>query len=123
MATYSKCAETVFGARPDDGMTLRLERPCEETTVVEVAGEIDARSAPRLWRVLRDRLDSEDGTLVVELTGVRFAGVAAMRVLLQAWVLAGESDVRLVVEPGTSRAARRMLDLLSPELPERLTRR
>jgi anti-anti-sigma factor len=79
--------------------------PCDH--VLFIVGEVDAASAPDLAR----RLEAHDGSLLVNLEGVRFLDAAGVRVLLDAYrsrVDAGQ-DFRIV---SASRPARRILEIL-----------
>ncbi|MFI5589738.1 STAS domain-containing protein [Amycolatopsis sp. NPDC051758] len=93
-------------------MTLRVLRPARHTVLVEVAGEIDLSTARRLDEVLGSRIRSQVREVVVDLTGVTFFSVAGLNSLLRAQLLADAAGAHLTVEPGQSRAVRRLFTLL-----------
>jgi anti-sigma B factor antagonist len=72
-----------------------------------IVGEVDAASAPELERCL----EAHDGSLSVDLEGVRFLDAAGVRVLLEARRrrLDAGHELRIV---SASRAALRVLEIL-----------
>jgi anti-anti-sigma factor len=93
-------------------MTLRVLRPGRHTVLVEVAGEIDLSTARRLDEVLRSRIRSQVQEVVLNLAGVTFFSVAGLNSVLRAQLLADAAGARLTVDPGRSRAVRRLFTLL-----------
>lgn len=65
-------------------LRARVSRPHQDALVVAVDGEVDAASVEHLREVLWPRLSATVGTLVVELTGVDFLGVAGLQLLHRA---------------------------------------
>ena len=58
----------------------RIDR--DDAVVVEVEGEVDGLTAPRLRAAVTEALDREDGKpLVIDLAAVRFLGSAGLRML------------------------------------------
>ncbi|MBB5857425.1 STAS domain-containing protein [Amycolatopsis umgeniensis] len=101
--------------RPRGRLRLQVSRPVRETAIVEVHGDIDLGTAPRLWEMLSERLHGHGAKLIVNLSEVDFFGVTGIRVLQRAQLLADETGTALYVFPGESRCARRMLDLYDGE--------
>ncbi len=79
--------------------------------MVKVSGEVDLETAPHLWDMLNTRLHGGGTKLVVNLADVDFFGATGLRILQRARLLADETGTRLLVSPGESRSARRMLAL------------
>lgn len=93
-------------------MTLRVSRPAPRTVFVRVSGEVDLSTARRLDELLRSRIRSQVEEVVVDLSGVTFISVAGLNSLLRAQLLADAAGARLTVEPGDSRAVRRLFTVL-----------
>lgn len=93
-------------------LSLRVTRPTPRTVLVEVTGEIDLNTARSLDEVLRDRIRGPVGEVVIALAGVTFFSVAGLNSLLRAQLLADAAGARLTVDPGGSRAVKRLFTLL-----------
>jgi anti-sigma B factor antagonist len=65
-------------------LQIRLHRPEPGTIVFALAGDLDASTVPRLEAALLPRLSSTARTVVLDLAGVSFLGVAGLRLLLRA---------------------------------------
>jgi len=83
-----------------------------DAIVVEVAGDIDACTAPDLEETLIAHVLARPAALRVDLGEVSFLGTAGIRALQRAHLLADDAGVHLVVDPGESLAVGRALDLL-----------
>ncbi|GAB3290609.1 STAS domain-containing protein [Parasphingorhabdus pacifica] len=68
-------------ASATSGITLRLSRPTSTSIVVHIAGELDGRTAPRLHELLAPRLSSTAESVILDLSGLRFLGVAGLELL------------------------------------------
>lgn len=79
------------------------------TEVLAVAGQVDVATVDALAGAIRDALDGEPETIVVDLSEVAFFGSGGLGMLLAADAHARRDGCRLVVVPGTG-AARRLLD-------------
>ncbi|MEV7045623.1 STAS domain-containing protein [Amycolatopsis sp. NPDC051061] len=93
-------------------MSLRVSRPTPRTVAVGVSGEVDLSTARELDEVLRDRVRGPVGEVVIDLSGVTFFSVAGLNSLLRAQLLADSAGARLTVDPGRSRAVKRLFTLL-----------
>jgi anti-sigma B factor antagonist len=93
-------------------MSLRVSRPTPRTVAVGVSGEVDLSTARKLDEVLRDRIRGPVGEVVIDLSGVTFFSVAGLNSLLRAQLLADAAGARLTVDPGRSRAVKRLFTLL-----------
>lgn len=93
-------------------MTLRVARPAPRTVLVRVSGEVDLSTARRLDELLQSRIGGEVAEVVVDLSGVTFISVAGLNSLLRAQLLADASGAHLTVDPGRSRAVRRLFTVL-----------
>ncbi|WP_326565667.1 STAS domain-containing protein [Amycolatopsis rhabdoformis] len=102
-----------FGTEPTDRgrLLVRVHRPAPRTAVVVVAGEVDIRTAPHLAEVVECRLRGTGRVVVVDLTGVTFLAVAALKALRHLSLLARELGVTFLVDPGSSYSVRRLLEL------------
>ncbi|ANN17063.1 hypothetical protein SD37_16355 [Amycolatopsis orientalis] len=92
-------------------LRLRVRRPTRGTAVVEVGGEVDLGTAPRLWELLSERPHGNGAKLIVDLSEVGFFGAAGVRVLQRAHLLGDETGTRFYVFPGACCSVRRLLDL------------
>lgn len=68
--------------------------------VVEVAGELDMLTAPRLLATLHAVLRERSPVVVVDLTGIEFMGSAGLAVLVEAHQHAGAHTSLRIVAPG-----------------------
>ncbi|MEV4151149.1 STAS domain-containing protein [Amycolatopsis sp. NPDC049691] len=93
-------------------MTLHVARPAPRTVLVRVSGEVDLSTARRLDELLQSRIRGEVAEVVVDLSGVTFISVAGLNSLLRAQLLADASGAHLTVDPGRSRAVRRLFTVL-----------
>ncbi|WP_244223747.1 STAS domain-containing protein [Amycolatopsis circi] len=96
---------------PTGMLRLRVRHPAPGTAVVEVAGEVDLATAPRLAEVVESRLRSTVGLVIVDLRRTTFLGVAGLRVLIRLKLLAAGADKDFYVDPGTAPAVRRLFSL------------
>ncbi len=62
-------------------MALRLWRPTSTSLVIRVAGELDTATAPQLHELLAPRLSSTAETVILDLSELRFMGVAGLELL------------------------------------------
>ena len=83
-----------------------------------MTGQIDVATTDELAGEIRDALDREPETVVVDLSAVGFFGSGGLSTLLEADGRARASGCRLVVIPGTG-VVRRLLDRTKAE--QRLT--
>jgi len=65
----------------NDVFSIRVDRLAGDVVVIVGVGEIDSHTAPRLSASLHRELESTPATLVLDLTGVSFLGVAGLHVL------------------------------------------
>jgi anti-anti-sigma factor len=99
-------------APAEDSLYSQVRWKNTDAIVVEVAGDIDLRTASRLEDALGEQLRARPGVLRLDLGRVGFVGAAGLRVLRRAHQVADATGVHLIVDPGGSRAAVRALDLL-----------
>lgn len=93
----------------DTLLSLRMTYPTQGTAVLDVNGEVDMCSSPRLRELVQCRLRSELHVLVVDLSGVSFLSVDGAQMLAHAATFARHHDTELRIVPGDSRAVRRVL--------------
>ncbi len=103
---------------PPQSLELRVARRSTATTVVHVAGELDAHTAPRLHELLATRLRSTVEVVVLDLSGLQFLGVSGLELLSHAHRRARgrRISLRLVGGPTCVRRALRAAGL-DDELP------
>ena len=92
---------------------LRLGVRCPQAGVVvlEIAGEVDLSTAPRLWSVVRGQIASQPKVFVLDLDQVLFLGASGVAVLVTAREIAPLLGVELrLARP--SRPVARPLDAL-----------
>ncbi|WP_165436244.1 STAS domain-containing protein [Amycolatopsis suaedae] len=80
------------------------------TAVIDVAGEVDMVTAPRLWQLLSCRLRGTSRSVLVDLSAVRFLAAAGLGVLVRAQQLAGATGISLYVVTGSSHPVLRALE-------------
>lgn len=97
--------------RLDPALRLSVQRPEAGTVVVEMSGEIDLSTSPRITELIRQRLTAAAlHTLVVDLSRVEFFDSVGAELLLQAQRRAEHRDITMYVVPGTG-CVSRMLEL------------
>lgn len=100
-------------------LSLELSYPAPGTALLNVVGEVDMGSSPRLRELMHCRLRSELRVLVVDLSRVSFMSIDGAQMLARASSFARCHDTELRILPGDSRAVRRVLLAtgLNNELP------
>lgn len=100
------------GAWPPQ-LRARVARPHQDALVVAVYGEVDAATLEHLREVLWSRLSAAVATLVIELTGVGFLGVAGLQLLHEARLSAQARGIALglVLDGGEAARAVRVAGL------------
>lgn len=103
----------------DTLLSLELTYTTHGTAVLNVSGEVDMCSSPRLRELVQCRLRSELRALVVDLSEVSFLSIDGAQMLAYAASFARHHDTELRIVPGDSRAVRRVLLAtgLDKELP------
>lgn len=66
---------------PGSVLQLQLSRPTTRCVLIQVRGELDAASCPRLQELVASRLSSTAETLVLDLSQLSFIGVAGLELL------------------------------------------
>ncbi|SFD92026.1 anti-anti-sigma factor [Actinopolyspora alba] len=90
---------------------MSTERPRRGVMVVNVSGELDMVTVPRFAELVQHRLESSAPVVVLDLTGVTFLGVEAIKVLAQLDLRAHITGKRLSLVTGV-RAVDRPLEVL-----------
>lgn len=67
-----------------NGLALRVGRPSSTSILIGIAGELDTTTAPRLHELLAPRLSSSAETIILDLSELRFLGVAGLELLAHA---------------------------------------
>jgi anti-anti-sigma factor len=94
------------------GLQLHVHRPMPGAAVIEVIGEVDLCTAPRLTEVVESRIRSLVGIVIVDLGKTTFLAVSGLRALYHLRTLAHEYDADFYVDPGDSHPVRRLLERL-----------
>lgn len=92
----------------NDDNTVSVSELDDGITVVEVAGEIDASSAPKLQGVLLSVLRDGHDRVVLDLSAVTFMDSSGIGSVVAAYAEARERRARFVVACGEGHAARRI---------------
>lgn len=132
MSTQTTTADgltTLPDADRQTGQACRMwvHHPDRNSAVITVVGELDAASAPRLDELLHTRLRSTLSTVVVDLTGLEFLCVDALRTLAVADRRAEAQNISLSITGGPPcverafAAAENVLDEVQPPTPRMST--
>lgn len=90
---------------------LGVRCPLAGVVVLEIAGEVDLSTAPRLWSVVHRQIASRPKVFVLDLDKVRFMGASGVAMLVTAQEVALLLGVELrLARP--SRPVARPLDVL-----------
>lgn len=76
-------------------LRLVVRRPLAGVVVIDVAGEVDLNTTPRLWAVVRPQIAARPRVIVLDLHQVRFLGASGVAVLMTAEELATRLGVVL----------------------------
>jgi anti-sigma B factor antagonist len=68
--------------QPEQVVELEVSRPAVDVTVLSVRGEVDMVSAPALRAGVTNNL-ADNGTFVLDMSGVTFLGSAGLAVLVE----------------------------------------
>jgi anti-sigma B factor antagonist len=86
---------------------LRIEaRTAPDRVVLELQGELDLLSAPRLQERLDQASNDQRGILVLDLQGLEFVDSAGLRVILAAHEHAREHGYKLALTRGSEQVQR-----------------
>lgn len=95
---------------------LEFSRHSEHgATTVEVAGELDALTAPALAAELRRQFGRTERDVVLDVGNVTFMSGAGVRVLLHAVAQAADTGITLRLRTTGSRAVERVLEAVDDE--------
>ncbi|TDD39825.1 anti-sigma factor antagonist [Saccharopolyspora elongata] len=104
----------------ESALRLRLSYPSHDVVVLTATGEIDTATAPRVAALLWPRLLTKLSTVVLDLSGVTFLGVAGLELITAALAYAPHRDVEFIVAGGSTAVERALraggLDRSSPAL-------
>ena len=82
------------------GAPLRVDRSTSDVgPLLEVHGELDRETTPRLATAIGDALAESEGRIEIDLSGVTFMDSQGLRILLEAKRRAGETTEFVVVRP------------------------
>ncbi|QIZ35418.1 STAS domain-containing protein [Saccharopolyspora sp. ASAGF58] len=99
-------------------LRLRLTYPSRDVVVLTATGEVDTATAPRVAALLWPRLLTKLSTVVLDLSGVTFLGVAGLELIIAALAYASHRDVEFIVAGGSTAVERALraggLDRPSP---------
>ncbi|MDT8912508.1 STAS domain-containing protein [Amycolatopsis sp. PS_44_ISF1] len=91
---------------------MHVHRLAEGAAVIEVNGEVDLYTAPRLAEIAEARIRSTIGMVIIDLGPTTFLAVSGLRTLHHLQLLARVHQVEFYVDPGESRPVRRLLEIL-----------
>jgi anti-anti-sigma factor len=101
--------------RPAAGLTAQLTRPCKETAVVVIDGEVDMATAQIVDACVDRGLVLSPRVLVIDMRAVTFCSCAGLMAIERAREEGRKTHVEVQVEP--SRVVRRLLDLIGVNSP------
>jgi len=101
------------------GLSQYLTYPQLGVAVLTVTGEVDIATAPRLAEMLQSRLCTQLRRLVLDLSDVRFLGVAGVSAIMTAELRARCAGVEMVVVAGGNRPVTRALTATAGHHPLR----
>lgn len=103
----------------DRHMWARAQRPDSRTVRVNVYGDLDAVTTPRLEELLGARVRAEIDNLDVDVSELHFLGLAGVCMLHRVSIRAGTCGITLRIVAGDNRPARRAFQAsgLDQELP------
>jgi anti-sigma B factor antagonist len=82
----------------DERFSIRLERPAElDGVIVEVAGDVDLRTAPELEEVLLRLTHDTTGCIVLDLSGCTFIDSSALNAIVHAKTAADAAQCRFAL--------------------------
>ncbi|MEU0535834.1 STAS domain-containing protein [Amycolatopsis tolypomycina] len=103
-----------------DALRLTTHRPAPGTAVVEVAGDLDLATAPRLRELITARATSTLTHLVIDLCGVRFLSATGLAAVEHGYLLATERGIACTVRVDATGRALRVIRLLPLRFAEAL---
>jgi len=71
-------------ARPGGGLSVDLRHPAESAVILRVLGELDSSTAPWLHEIVAPWLSSSVDSVILDLSGLEFLGVAGLELLAHA---------------------------------------
>ncbi|MBQ6644666.1 MAG: STAS domain-containing protein [Saccharopolyspora sp.] len=83
-----------------NGLALRVGCPSSTSIAIGIAGELDTTTAPRLHEILAPRLSSGAETVVLDLSELRFLGVAGLELLAHACRVADGRSMTVCIVDG-----------------------
>ena len=106
------------GKREQSGsITLNVQRRPDDTTVVEVAGDLSGDATAAMQRTVNDELTRSPAHLIIDLSAVTGIDMAGINALSSAAGIAGEADISFcLVDPkgdpvGAALASARLTEL------------
>ncbi|WP_206791300.1 STAS domain-containing protein [Amycolatopsis sp. MtRt-6] len=103
-----------------DALRLTTHRPAPDTAIVEVAGDLDLATAPRLRELLTARATSTLTHLVIDLRGVRFLSATGLAAVEHGYLLATGRGIACTVRVDATGRALRVIHLLPLRFTEAL---
>ncbi len=94
-----------------DAFEVSVTRLGDGRVVVEVVGELDMVTAPRLTNAVAAEPGPDTTSLVVDLSGITFLATAGITELVSLRTRTSEANVQLLLVPGP-RIVRRPLELM-----------
>ncbi|WP_019854424.1 STAS domain-containing protein [Actinopolyspora mortivallis] len=92
-------------------LRMAIQRPEPGVAVIDMDGEIDLSTAPRITELIRQRLTAAVlHTLIIDLSRVSFVSSVGVELLLRAQHRAQRRGIELHVVPG-ARCVRRLLEI------------
>ncbi|WP_410572324.1 STAS domain-containing protein [Amycolatopsis sp. cmx-4-61] len=109
---------TLPAVESPDMLRLATHRPEPGTAVVEVAGELDLATAPRLRELLVAQTTNALTHLVIDLRGVQFLSATGLAAVEHGYLLALERGIACTVRVDPGSRALRVIRLLPQRFAE-----
>jgi anti-anti-sigma factor len=123
MTTCHPSSPTIPGvAGLPDTLRLTTHRPVPGTVIVEVAGDLDLATSPRLRESLTANAAGSLTHLVIDLRGVRFLSAPGLAAVEHGYLLATERGIACTVRVDATGRALRVIHLLPWRFAEVLER-
>lgn len=87
-------------AHPDGGLSVDLWHPAESAVMLRVLGELDTSTASWLHDIVASWLSSDVDSVVLDLSGLEFLGVAGLELLAHARRRAASRGMSVYVVDG-----------------------
>jgi anti-sigma B factor antagonist len=114
------CHSPLSTSGPAGTLQLTTHRPAPGTVVVEVAGDLDLATAPRVRELIATGAAGTHTHLVIDLRGVRFLSATGLAAIEHGYLLATERGIACTVRIAAAGPVPRIVRLLPVRFAEAL---